>query len=593
MTDSPTETTKSCTVKLVDEDESVHILPEHIFNEHNVSATGIPSDSLKFFRPDWLQQGQKVAPLKADDHQHGHLPLSDGNLWEFVTRGTEGSVKETVGIRDAQHSWKMRMQENTFDIGWSLDIARRMCGAAQHVSAATLKHNFAPPNLRTAFAPSDGGHNTWRAACDEECDGLKNLNAFTKMPTKVHERHLKMHVGGAKATPTMNLFAIKPDKEGNPARAKSRIAALGGSEQRAWLREGRCTPALSGPAARLLVSMAVEDGRRLKQGDCKNVFCNGILPEDEAITVKPPQGCPHSKSGAFWKLNKALCGLARPAHHWCTAISGHPANNLGFKAMGQGKCTFKRQSFPDEPPICVGPHVDGFVCHSKPGEVEQWFESKLKPHVEVDFMGDANWFLGQRCNWFTIGGKVACRMPQQAFIEEMLQKFKLQWAKPAGSPCRPGLKADRIELGGKDESIKQAGIQQCQSVLGCFNWLAINSWPGINMAFSLPSQLNDGPSPGHREAAKHALCHLKGTAPHGMWFKQAKNRLEGNVAAPEELRGLETAAFTYSNWGPQDASKPKEIEGSWPRHQRCSTSMAFDATIGPTRHRLPSAHPEW
>ena len=62
------------------------------------------------------------------------------------------------------------------------------------------------------------------------------------------------------------------------------------------------------------------------------------------------------------------------------------------------------------------------------------------------------------------------------------------------------------------------------------------------------------------EAAKYVLRCLKGTTSHGMWFKQGENRLEGSVAIPEELRGLETIAFTNSNWGPQDASKPKENE---------------------------------
>merc|ERR1712025_1271453 len=107
----------------------------------------------------------------------------------------------------------------------------------------------------------------------------------------------------------MSLLTIKPDEEGNPARAKPRIVALGSLEQKAWPREDRYAPALSGSAARLLVPMAVEDGRRLKQGDCKNAFCNGILPEDEAIIAKPPLGCPRPKRGSFWKLSKALYGL--------------------------------------------------------------------------------------------------------------------------------------------------------------------------------------------------------------------------------------------------------------------------------------------
>ena len=63
-------------------------------------------------------------------------------------------------------------------------------------------------------------------------------------------------------------------------------------------------PVLSLTAARLLTSMAIDDKLRLKQTDCKNVFCNGILPEDEICIVKPPAKCPRSTRGTFWKLNK-------------------------------------------------------------------------------------------------------------------------------------------------------------------------------------------------------------------------------------------------------------------------------------------------
>ena len=253
----------------------------------------------------------------------------------------------------------------------------------RHVSAAGLHRNFAPPNLRTALAQTNPDRDTWNAAYDEEYDGLDNLNVFTEITTEEYMKYLRLHGEDARAIPTMNLFTIKPDEEGNPVRAKSRIVALGNLEQRVWSREDRYAPVLSGPAARLLVSMAVDDGRRLKQGDCKNAFCNGILPEDEVIIVKPPKDCPRSKRGTYWKLNKTLYGLARSAHHWYTKISNHLTEDLGFTAMDQDKCVFKCQPFPDKPPIYLGLYVDDFVYYSKSDEVEQWFERELKSRIKV------------------------------------------------------------------------------------------------------------------------------------------------------------------------------------------------------------------
>ena len=59
------------------------------------------------------------------------------------------------------------------------------------------------------------------------------------------------------------------------------------------------------------------------------------------------------------------------------------------------------------------------------------------------------------------------------------------------------------------------------------------------------------------EAAHYVLHYLKNTSSHGIWFRQCENCLHSFVAIPEEIKGTETLLFTDSNWGPQDASKPR------------------------------------
>ena len=139
----------------------------------------------------------------------------------------------------------------------------------------------------------------------------------------------------------------------------------------------------------------------------------------------------------------------------------------------------------------------------------------------------------------------------------MLQKFNLTHLCPTATLYRSGLKIDRIK---QEPQLDPDWTQKYQSIIGCLNWLSINTRPDINTAYSLLSQFNAKPARGHWDAAKHIVKYLKGTASHGIWFKQGENRLEGHVAIPDELKGTETILFTDSNWGPQDASKPKENE---------------------------------
>ena len=165
----------------------------------------------------------------------------------------------------------------------------------------------------------------------------------------------------ARFIPTMNLFSIKSDIDGNPNRARSRIAALDILERRIWSREDKYTPVLSSTAVRLLVSMAVNDGQRLKQADCNNAFCNGILPDN----------CPCLCIGIFLKLNKTLYELCRSAHHWYTKISNHLTDDMGFTAMGQNKCVYKCTPIEGQPPIYVGLYVDDLIYYSPSDAVKE------------------------------------------------------------------------------------------------------------------------------------------------------------------------------------------------------------------------------
>ena len=287
------------------------------------------------------------------------------------------------------------MQENTFDVGWSDNFAHRVFGSGRHVSATNLHFDCAPANLRTALAGSNPDRKIWNAAYDEEYDGLRGLDVFTEITDQQYREYIKKYGDVARAIPTMNLFTVKDDMEGNPNRAKSRIVALGNLERRSWSREDKYAPVLSATACRLLVSMAVSDGRCLKQGDCKNAFCNGILPDNKICIVKPPIGCPQSKSGSFWKLNKTIYGLTRSAHHWYSKISSHLTDDMGFDSMDQDHCVYKCTPIEGEPPIYVGLYIDDIIYYSRSDKVKQWFENTLKLHINVDFMGDASCFLGQ------------------------------------------------------------------------------------------------------------------------------------------------------------------------------------------------------
>ena len=131
----------------------------------------------------------------------------------------------------------------------------------------------------------------------------------------------------------MCVLTIKRDENMNPDHAKARIVVLGNLESRCWQKSKNYAPVLQCSSLRLLASMATESRRVLKQGDCKNGFCNAKLPDDEVTIIKPPSGDPDSRKDVLWLLKKTLCGLGRSPRHW------HKMINSIFVDMGSSQAS--------------------------------------------------------------------------------------------------------------------------------------------------------------------------------------------------------------------------------------------------------------
>ena len=551
----PTAISKFYTVKIED-GTLVHVKDEHVFFEE-ASPAGTPSMSLGFFTPEWMKQDCQVTLLHEDKYKRGYLNLDAENDWEFVTRNKEGKTIESVHLLDLPYSWKYRLQENSLSLGWQEHVARRCCGIGRHVSAANLVQPMAPTNLVKGLAPHHPDSKVWKGAYEEEYDGLSGLDTFAEINEEEYQKLLKEHGEKCKAIPTMNIFTVKKDKLGKPVRAKSRIVVLGNLERRVWEKADRYAPVLTSTSSRLLISMAVQDGRIMKQGDCKNAFCQPTLPDDEITIVRPPKGCPKSKPGTYWRLKKTLYGLARSPRHWFDNFTG-VLRDLGFESMPHDPCVFKCTPIPGEPPIFLGCYVDDFIFYSRSDRVEEWFEEMLTSKLRVDFMGAVSWFLGSSYEWhFLPNGKLTCHISQQAYTESLVEKFDMVDSNPARSPYRSGLPIDRIPRDDVHPDNKKALVKEYQSLMGGLIWLVTNTRPDINVATNLLGRFNANPSQGHMTGAKHILRYLSTTASYGIRFTEDHNPLAGHVSFPpeEDINGL--AVCTDSSWGPQDASNPK------------------------------------
>ena len=124
--------------------------------------------------------------------------------------------------------------------------------------------------------------------------------------------------------PTMAISTIKYDKDGNPKRAKYRIAVLGHLDSNTWERSDTYAPVLSLIELQLMITLGIHGRRIMKSGDFKQAFCQVTLPPDEQYVLKPPAGCPISEPNTFWLIKRNLYGLKRSPKHWFEKATENP-----------------------------------------------------------------------------------------------------------------------------------------------------------------------------------------------------------------------------------------------------------------------------
>ena len=178
----------------------------------------------------------------------------------------------------------------------------------------------------------------------------------------------------------MCVLTIKKDEKLRPLRAKSRIVVLGNHEDCVWRKSEKFAPVLCQDSLRFLTSMAVASRRPLRQGDCKNTFCQGILPPDEVTIVRPPSGNPEATPDEYWLLKQTLYNLRRSPRHWYDKINAilcsiglipslkDPHLYTGFIVDPSNP-----SSTPSSARLSLGMYVDDFVYFLEDPAVEALF----------------------------------------------------------------------------------------------------------------------------------------------------------------------------------------------------------------------------
>ncbi len=269
--------------------------------------------------PPFLQVGSKITLEKDGQYHKGYLSNLPGGTYGFSYKSHVKKKDEDWGVSlpNLTSTWQDLCTDGILLPGhsWSsFDCTH----SAHHFSAQILVQEC-PCSLLTALDMKHPDQDVWLVSFWEEKDGIESLDTYVKIT--VAEYCTLCKKGAPRAIPTMCVLTIKKDEMMNPLCEKSCIVVLGNHEDRVWKKPKKYAPVLCPDSMHLMVSLATEHRCTLKQGNCKNTFCQGILPDDETTIVKPPIGDPDTTKNKYWLHKWILYGLRRSPCHWYTKIN--------------------------------------------------------------------------------------------------------------------------------------------------------------------------------------------------------------------------------------------------------------------------------
>ncbi len=494
------------------------------------------SDAAASLLPPFLRLNSKITFEHEGQYHKGFLGLRDG-VYYFVYKSHVNKRKDnwSIPLPNLPTTWVDLCMEGVLLPGhifhtflhspvslqqWTFDPV------ASVVSALNV-HKECPPILLKALADLHPDRNVWLQTYAKDKGGLESLNTYQKIT--LGEYHALWEKGAPCAIPTMCVLTIKQDENLLPHCAKSCIIVLGNHKDRIWSKSDKFAPVLSRDSLQFLVSMAVQHHCPLCQGDCKNTFCQSILPPEEVTFVHPPFGDPDADPQEHWLLLCTLYGFRRSLRHWYDEINAI-LQSIGLTPSLEDPCLYSGYiQDPSDPlgiksecPLSLGLYVDNFVYFSKDPAVEALFCWLLAERCKVDFMGIINWFLRVHFSWQLTPLAVTVHLNQSGFATNLVKSFHLSDRNqtPTATPYCSGIPIDAVAA--SDEANNTLALKHCkeayQSLIGSIGWLAHLTCPDLITVHSFLASYSNKPSTGHMKAALHALHFIHSTHNYGILF---------------------------------------------------------------------------
>jgi hypothetical protein len=197
---------------------------------------------------------------------------------------------------------------------------------------------------------------------------------------------------------------------------------------------------------------------------------------------------------------------------------------LGFTWSAVDHSVFYRREA--ETHIIVAVATDDMAVTSRCAMDAERLKSDIRKFWEITDNGPIKWFLGFEIRRDRSARTIAIN--QCAYIELMVEKFRLTNAKPVSTPMEPGTQFSVDQSPSSLNQIARMREVPYSEAIGSALWPVVVSRPDAAFAIGVLSQFIQNPGPAHWEALKRLINYLGCTKDLWLTFGGTKeNLIEG------------------------------------------------------------------
>ncbi|KAH9750213.1 retrovirus-related pol polyprotein from transposon RE1 [Citrus sinensis] len=371
-------------------------------------------------------------------------------------------------------------------------ITRAKAGIFKPKAFLTAHNSLEPSNISEAFSDSK-----WKAAMQDEFDALIRNKTWSLVPMDPEYKLV-----GCKW-----VFRTKYNIDGSVSKYKARLVAKGFHQTAGVDYSETFSPVVKSSTVRVILSLAVMQGWKVRQIDVNNAFLNGDLTED--VFMQQPEGFV-SEGGYVCKLNKALYGLKQAPRAWYDKLKGC-LTSWNFTNSKADTSLFIRHDVKGIILILI--YVDDILITGPDSDLLESFIAKLSKVFALKDLGLVTYFLSVEVCYTDNG----MHLSQTKYIKDLLSKASMQNYKETDTPFSTGYKLERSAKGSLGAEFENATLYR--SIVGGLQYLILTR-PDIAYSIHKLSQYLSAPTLQHWLACKKVLRYLQATVTYGLYIQK-------------------------------------------------------------------------